>query len=290
MKKPDTTSWILLLILSCIWGSSFILMKLGMEVFPDDAVAALRLSFAFLFVLPFWFFRFRKEHFKHWPALMVSGVFGNLFPAFLFTFAETQVSSVQAGMLNSFTPLATLVLGSIFWNVKAGKEGILGVLLGLCGACGLFLFGEGEDNSRWIYSAAVILATLMYGLSVNVIRQYLSELDPLTITMWSMTFCGLPGLIYVLTGDTIAILAENEHAGRSLFFIGILGVIGSAVSVILFNRLIQRSTALFASSVTYLIPVVSLLLGLTYNESVSTGQVCSMGLILSGIWVINKRK
>lgn len=289
MRSPDSKSWLLLVFLSLIWGSSFVLMKLGMEVFSDDQVAALRLVFAFAFMLPMWFFRYRKEQWKHWPALLVSGVFGNLFPAFLFTFAETQVSSVQAGMLNSFTPLATLLLGGIFWQVKAGKNGILGVFLGLGGAAGLFIFSESEGTSLWIYSGAVILATLMYGLSVNVIRQYLHDLDPVTITMWSMTWCGVPALLYLTTTDVASVISLGEGSGKALFFIGILGVVGSAISVILFNQLIQRSSALFASSVTYLIPMVSLFLGLLYRETVHPGQIASMLLILSGIWVMNKR-
>ena len=287
--KDQFSNWVLLLLLSLIWGSSFILMKLGMRDFSSNQVAALRLTFALLFVLPFWFFHYKKEHLSLWKYFLASAVFGNLLPAFLFTMAETGISSSMAGMLNSFTPMATLLLGALVWKNKAGLFSKLGVITGLAGACGLFFFDDAEGADSLLFSCLVLIATICYGFSVNVIRQYLANVNPVTNTVWSMSMAGIPAAIY-LAFDPPALDSDmGIQSLESLGYIAILGVIGSAVSVILFNQLIRTSSALFASSVTYLIPVVAVFWGIAFSEKIEPMQYVSMCLILFGVWLINKK-
>ncbi len=287
--KDQFSSWVLLLLLSLIWGSSFILMKLGMRDFSSNHVAALRLTFALVFVLPFWFFHFKKEHLLLWKYFLASAVFGNLLPAFLFTMAETGISSSMAGMLNSFTPMATLLMGALLWKSKTGLFSKLGVITGLAGACGLFFFDETEGNNSLLFSCLVLVATICYGFSVNVIRQYLGNVNPVTNTVWSMSMAGIPAAIYLAFDQPALSASMDGQALASLGYIAILGVIGSAVSVILFNQLIRKSSALFASSVTYLIPVVAVFWGIAFSERIEAMQYVSMSLILLGVWLINKK-
>jgi drug/metabolite transporter (DMT)-like permease len=289
MERVSLYSWFLLGLLSIIWGSSFILMKLGLMAFSSSEVAIIRLLSAFSFVLFFIPFHIKKFPKRVWLGFLASGLLGNFFPAFLFTLAETKISSSVAGLLNSFTPPATLLAGVIIWKIRPGRFGIPGVVLGLFGAGALFLASKGQEGPvEYFYCSLVLLATACYWMSVNIIKRYLQEISPLTNAIWSMTFAGLPCL-FLIPFFNFGVGFTHPQATESLSFTIILGVVGSAISVILFNQLIRSSTALFASSVTYLIPVVSLMWGMGFGEDVGPLHFISLILILLGVWLINKK-
>jgi drug/metabolite transporter (DMT)-like permease len=282
-------NWVILIVLALTWGSSFILMKRGLEVFSSEQVASMRIFIAFLFLSPLVFWHVKKSLLKHWKGYIGMGVIGNLIPAFLFTKAETGLSSSLTGALNSLTPLFTLLVGVILYRQKTGWMNVLGIIIGFVGATGLTMVGKenGMDNEL-LYIFYVVMATVCYALSVNIIKQYLSGVDSLTATVWALLFIGPVAGCYLFTTDFVERLTTMPGAWQSLGYTSILAIFGTALSVIVFNTLIKNTNTLFASSVTYLIPIVAMGWGIFDNEAVSVWHFAWIGLILLGVYLVNK--
>ena len=285
-------NWLILIILALIWGSSFILMKRGLDVYSSDEVAALRILIAFLFLSPLFFRHVKKNLFKHWKAFLATGMFGNFIPAFLFTKAETGISSSLTGMLNSLTPLFTMFLGILLFKTKTGWVNAVGILIGFVGAVALLTVGEsGQMNNNMLFGFYVVLATICYGLSVNIIKKELNEINSITATVWAMLFIGpLAGLYLFGFTDFTSKLANDPMALHSLGYVSLLAIFGTAISLMIFNLLVKNTNALFASSVTYLIPIVAIGWGFLDGESISFLHFVWIGLILLGVYLVNKKK
>lgn len=295
--QKETKNWLTLLFLACVWGSSFILMKRGMEdkltgdeIFTNTQVGALRMVLAGLALGPFAFKHLSKiKDIKTGVSIVVVGFLGNFIPAFMFTYAETELSSGYAGMLNSFTPIFTLLIGMIVFQQSLNKLQVLGVLIGAVGIVWLMMAGADLSSSgSWWHILAVVLATFCYAASVNTIKNNLKEIKPFAITSMAFLFTLAPALLLAFYFGVQDTFVENQHALKGLGYISILALVGTALAVIIFNQLIANSTALFASSVTYFIPIVAVLFGLLDGERISLSQVLAMTLILSGVYVANK--
>lgn len=289
--KASASSWFILILLSVVWGSSFILMKRGMEAFSSDEVAALRIGIAFVFLLPF-YFKYSNINFKkNWKGLMLMGVFGNLLPAFLFTKAETQISSSLTGMLNALTPLFTVVVAFFWFKSKFKSLQLVGIITGLLGAMVLLYFNEGGDTSANIkYSLLVVLATLFYAISVNGIKHYLSGINSVSATLGAFTITGPIALAYLFTQtDFVNHVKANPVAINSLGYVSILAIVGTALSVIIYNTLIKNAGVIFASTCTYLIPVVAIVWGLLDGETVKFIQMAGVVVIILSVYLINRR-
>ena len=294
MKKASM-SWVLLIVLSCVWGSSFILMKLGMyttdgqAIFNDTQVAALRMLFAGLVLLPFALKGMKKlKSIRNFRLLLIVGFAGNFFPAFLFTYAETGLSSGYAGMLNSFVPIFALIIGFAVFKNKLTTLQVSGIAIGTVGIVLLTLSGQGLSLSgSWTHVGAILMATLCYAISVNTIKYTLQHLSGLEITALSFMLTLIPSIFINLSTGTLETIQTNEYACQGLGYIILLSVIGTAIAVVLFNILISNSSVLFASSVTYLIPIVAVLIGFAFKETINIYQIVSMLIILSGIFVAN---
>jgi drug/metabolite transporter (DMT)-like permease len=289
--KTSFTNWILLIVLALIWGSSFILMKRGLEVYSSSQVAALRIFIAFIFLSPLLFKYFKLNYSKHWKAFLGMGMFGNFIPAFLFTKAETGISSSLTGMLNSLTPLFTLVLGVMFFNAKTKRVNIIGVIIGFIGAIGL-LAGSNSDqnNSNLFFGIYVLIATLCYGISVNIIKKHLNEMNSITATVWALTLIGPLAGIYLFGFTDFSLRVQQINgAVQSLGYICLLAVFGTAISVILFNVLVKNTNTLFASSVTYLIPIVAMLWGALDGEKINAAHFIWIAIILAGVYLVNAK-
>ena len=283
--------YLLLFFLAFIWGSSFILMKRGMKVYSHDEVAALRIAISFLFLLPFLFKYIHKVKKDRWKYLTIVGVFGSGIPAFLFTLAETGITSSLAGMLNSLTPFFTLILGVVIFKVPAVKGKFLGVFIGLIGALGLIISnGFDIENTPFVYALLVVIATLCYAISVNTIKKYLGEINSIAITALSFLIIGIPAIIYLFFTDFVATTQTNPEAATALGYVAILAVIGTALSIIIFNQLIKYTSAVFASTVTYLIPIFAIFWGVIDGEEINFIQIVSIFIILIGIYFVNKIK
>jgi drug/metabolite transporter (DMT)-like permease len=223
--------------------------------------------------------------------LLLVGLFGNGVPAYLFTRAQIGLSSSLTGMLNSLTPLFTLLLSVLVFQAKTKTINIIGIIIGFLGACGLIFFnGSGDYSGNIGYALYVVLATFMYAISVNVIKKHLQELDSAVIATCAFSFIGPLAGIYLFSGDFVAVVKSNPKSWVALGYISILAVIGSALSVIIFNRLIKLSNALFASSVTYLIPVVAIFWGALDGEQILFMHVAWICVILIGVYLVNVQK
>jgi drug/metabolite transporter (DMT)-like permease len=287
MKNRTMHPYISLGILALIWGSSFILMKEGLKIFSSYQVAAMRISFAGLALLPFVNWKkvqLKKGDLKYFA---ISGFTGSAIPAFLFTAAQTKISSSLAGALNGLTPLFALLVGVIFLKVEFNKKKFLGVIFGLVGA--LFLVYRQDINYNIGYTLLVVLATLLYGINVNIIKHKLSDYPPLLVSALPLAIIGLfGGIVLLYTGLHIE-LAESQNV-RSLLAVIILAIVGTAFSLILFNKLIHQTNAVFATSVTYLIPIVALYWGFLANEVISLNQIGGLLFIIIAIWMIRNDK
>lgn len=285
-------NWLILIVLALIWGSSFILMKRGLDVFSSDEVAALRIFIAFLFLSPLLFKHFKKELISHWKGFLGMGMLGNFIPAFLFTKAETGISSSLTGMLNSLTPLFTMLLGVLLFKTKTKLINAIGIFIGFIGAICLLLIGNNEEtNANVLFGLYVVLATICYALSVNIIKKELGTVNSITATVWAMFFIGpLAGVYLFGFTDFIMDLKNNSQAFASLGYVSLLAIFGTAISVIIFNVLIKNTNALFASSVTYLIPVVAMVWGIADGEVVLPLHFVCIGVILLGVYLVNQKR
>lgn len=281
--------WGVLLFLAFIWGSSFILMKIGLVSIPFEELGALRMFIAFLALMPFGIAAWMKIEKKYWKYLLIVGVCGNGAPAFLFAFAQSYISSSLAGMLNSLVPLFTLVVGLLIFKITPKKIHIFGVLIGLISAFFL-LYRPGMDfNSGSLYGLYIVLATLCYSFSVNTIKKYLNDLRSSVITSTALLFIGpLCGIYLFFFTDFTSRLSMDEVFLKSFLAIAVLSVFGTGLAIIIFNMLIKRVSALYASSVTYLIPVFAIMWGMIDGETIEVFQIIGMFGILTGIYLINR--
>lgn len=293
--KQETKSWLLLFSLALIWGASFILMKRGMEtttgqaIFSDEQVASIRMTIASVALLPFALKNLKKvKSFRVWLFLLISGLTGNFFPAFLFTYAETGLGSGYTGMLNSFTPIFTIILGFIFFKNRITPLQIIGIIIATIGITLLSSSGDLTTHGNpLIFIGAVILATFCYAISLNVIKFELQSLKAIEITSLAFFTILLPSSILTITTGSLQTIQSNPLAGEGLIYIFILSIIGTAFAVALFSQLISISTTIFSSSVTYLIPIVALCFGLLDGETISITQISSMLIVLAGIFLAN---
>lgn len=277
--------------LALIWGSSFILMKRGLEDFTPFQVASIRMLAAFLCLFPFVIGHISKIKKENWKFIFATGLLGNGIPAFLFTKAQTVVPSSVAGMLNSLTPLFTLVIGYLIFKTPITAYRIAGVGLGLLGAIGLIMMNSQSFSGTFSwYPMLIVLATLLYAMSVNIIKNRLQEVESIHISGFALFIVGPPTGIYLFSTDFVSILNTNSHAYISLGYVMLLGIFGTAVSIVLFNKLIKTSGALFASSVTYLIPIVAMLWGFADHENLGWLHLLALMAILGGVYLINLKK
>jgi drug/metabolite transporter (DMT)-like permease len=278
--------WLSLGLLGLVWGSSFILIKKGIEVYSPTQVGALRLGVSALAFLPFFLLQMRRVDWSQWKPLVVVGLCGSAIPAFLFPLAQTQISSSMSGVLNSLTPLFTLLLGLLFFGRKFKFAKLIGVVIGLGGAALLILTNKdgGESTNIW-YSLFVVLGTVCYGISVNTVGTYLSNLSSLTISAVSFVIIGLPALIYLFSTDFVEILTVNEQGYEAFFYIVILALAGTVLASLLFFQLVHWTNPVFASSVAYMIPLIAMGWGFLDGESLTIYHVISAGLILYGLYL-----
>lgn len=282
---------LVLLLLSLIWGSSFILIKRGLDVYSPMQVGTLRVAFAFLLLLPFAVRRINTVFRKRWKIIFVYGLIANLGPAILFALAETGLSSSLTGILNALTPIFTLLVGIIFYKIPMHKEQSLGLIIGLAGSILISIVGSsggiGEFNYYVIF---VVIATILYGFSGNMVRAYFMDVDSITLTSLAFLSVGPLSIVYIFSTDFVSRLSSHPEATASLLYIFILAAVGTAFALILFYKLIQMTSAVFGSTVTYLIPVTAIAWGLFDGEVLYPLHFVGVVLIVGGVYIVNKFK
>ncbi len=280
--------WTLLVVLALIWGSSFILIKKGLVGLSPYQLGALRIIFTALFLLIIGFKSLTEIKQYQWKYIAITALFGTFLPAFLFAIAETKVSSSVCSILNSLTPLNTLLIGIIAFGLAFKRSQFIGVVIGLIGTAILIFNGKQESTENYTYTILVIIASICYALNVNLIKKYLSDVKPLSITTGNFSVMLIPALVVLFSTNFLDIVRwpTTQH---SMLFIMILGIVGTGVANILFFKLIQMSSPVFASSVTYLIPIVAFFWGLMDNEMLTPFQFFGAFIILVGVYLANKK-
>jgi drug/metabolite transporter (DMT)-like permease len=289
MKQPLAV--VLFVSLALVWGSSFILMKRGLESFTPLQIAGTRILIAGLVMLPFLLGKAKKMSRRDWKFVALVGIFGNGLPAFLFPLAETHINSASAGILNSLSPLFTLVLGILFFRLPFSTIRSLGIFLGFLGALILVLTGDNELDlwEHLGYASLVVLATVGYGLSTNVMKSHLSELPSVLASGFALLTVAIPyGLYVVFFSGVPTVLMHQEGAWISLLYVVILGSIGTSLALIWYYRLLRLTDPIISSSVAYLVPVVALAWGLLDGERLTGGQFAGMGVILVGVFLATR--
>ena len=281
-------NWLVFALLSLVWGSSFVLIKEGLRSFSPYQVASLRMLFAGLVLVPFAIKALPQIPKEKMGLVLISGVAGNFIPAFLFCIAETQIDSSLAGILNSLTPLFTILVGISFFKVQTNITKIIGVIIGFIGLC--FLFAAGKDMSmrNMSYAGLVLMATLFYGINVNMVGRYLQNIGALNIASVAFSFLVLPSAAILFFTGYFNNNFTNQTVMQSTLASAVLGIIGTSLASILFYYLIKKAGVIFGSLVTYGIPIVAVCWGMVYGEKITPMQYVWMGVILIGVFIANR--
>tara|TARA_B100001250_G_scaffold9849_1_gene8551 strand:+ start:967 stop:1842 length:876 start_codon:yes stop_codon:yes gene_type:complete len=283
-------NYVLLFLLALIWGSSFILMKRGLEVYSFIELANLRMCIAFFSLTPFIPKAIRSVKRKHYLPLLITAVFGNLLPAFLFAKAQTQIDSGLVGTLNALVPLFTLILGVYFFSLRPSKANVFGILLGLLGALILAFSTLRQGAVFNVYILLVVVATIFYAISINVIKKYLDDLNPFYITTLAFIIISPFPIIWLFNSTFFYHLQIHPDGFKALSYIAVLAVFGTSIATIVFNKLLSCSSAIFASSITYLIPIVAIFWAILDGEIITFYHLLGFVIILIGVYLVNKRK
>jgi drug/metabolite transporter (DMT)-like permease len=283
--------WVYLLLLSLIWGSSFILMKKALIGLSPIQVGALRILITAFFLLIIGFKSLKKIKKEQWKYVFYSAVLGTLFPSFMFAYAVDKIDSSIASILNSLTPFNTLIVGTLVFGVLFQKRQLFGIVIGLVGTLILILKGADlNPNQNYWFALLPILSSIGYAFNVNIIKKYLQDLEPLAITTGNFILIIIPAMLVLSTTGFFNSFELNESTKPSIFYIIILAIIGTGTAKVMFNKLIQISSPVFSASVTYLIPIVAVAWGVLDGEKLSVLQLLAGIIILSGVYLVNKNK
>ena len=285
MKK-----WIYLVSLSLIWGSSFILIKKALTGLTPVQLGSLRIIFSSIIIFAFAWNTLKIISKKEWKWIIISAFLGSFFPAFLFAFAETEIDSSIASVLNSLVPLNTVIIGAIVFKIASSKKQIIGVFVGFIGT--YLLIDRGmhlNPDQNYLYAGLVILCSFLYGFNVNIIKKYLNDVPAVTIAAGHFSVIFIPAIIIFSLSDFKSDQIYDPDTIKSIGYVLILSTFGTALAKVLFNKLVQMSTAVFASSVTYSLLIVSLFWGILDGELFSFNQLMATILIVLGV-LLSSRK
>ena len=283
--------WLYLVILSLVWGSSYILIKKTLIGLTPLQLGSLRIIFTTIILLFIGFSSLKKIPKNKWKWIFLTGYIGSFFPSFLFAFAQTEIDSGVAAILNSLTPLATLIIGLGFFKFIIDSKQIVGVIIGLIGS--FLLIYEGSTinpDQNLLLVAFIIAASICYATSVNILKAHLQEVPAISIALGNFLCILPPALIILFSSGFLNInFAESPEVQNSLFYILILAIFGSAFAKVLFNRFIQIASPVFASSVTYTLPIVAIMWGYLDGESINNRQFLATAIILVGVYLANRK-
>jgi len=285
------TSLVLFTILTLIWGTSFILIKQGLKVFSPDEVGALRVTAAAIFLLPFALAKLKEVKTGDYWKLFASGMMGVFIPAFLFATAQTHMDSSSAGILNALSPIFTMIIGAFLFGQRFKGWAIVGIILGFAGAAVLSIArADGSISGFNAYALLIVLACFFYGSNLNFVKFVVPNIPSITITSVSILLIGPFAAIYLFgfTGFTHK-LAEQPGAWQAASFICLLALMSTAIAIMIFNRLVKLTTPLFASSVTYVMPIVAVLWGFVDGEHLHAGHAIGMAAIIGGVYLANRK-
>lgn len=283
--------WLYLILLSFIWGSSFILIKRALVGLSAMQLGGLRILFASLTLFVFGFRSMSKIQRVDWKWLFWAGLTSSFFPPILFALAQTELDSGITSIFNSIVPLMTTLVGiSLFGALITGRQ-VLGVFIGLFGTIVLILAGmEFTPDQNYWYAIFIFLSALGYAFNINIIKRHLAHLSSLAITTASFGVAFVPALFLVAYSGFFTAFGQQPEMGGALVYLLILAVVGTAWANILFNKLIHISSPVFAASVTYTVPLVAVIWAFWDGEHISIYQLLGGAIILLGVWLVNKKR
>ena len=286
--RDNILVWIYFLLLVLIWGSSFILIKNGLKSYSPWEAATIRLVSACSVFIFLSFRHLKKIPTKKIPIVLFLGVLNMFVPAYLFCMAQTHITSGMAGILNSLTPLFTSIIAIVFFGKLITRIQWLGLVIGFCSTAFLILMNTSSTISLNEYALLIIVATICYGASINIVKNHLASLNSLHITTVAVSFAGILGVVVLISGGYKSYFTVNEQNFYPLLSLITLGIVGTAIAQLIQNQLIKKSSAVFASSMTYVIPIVAVLWGLLDGEQLYYYHFLGMMGIITGILIINK--
>lgn len=288
----NNKKWIFLFLLAFIWGSSFILIKKGLVGFTPLQLGSLRIIITafLLFLVGFKSLKNLPKNKLKW--IVISGFLGTFFPAFLFAYAETEIDSAIASILNSIVPINTIVFGFLAFKMHSSKRQVLGVLTGFAGTFLLITNGASiNPNQNYWYAFLVIIATVMYAFSINIIKRHLQNVSPIAIAVGNFAIIIIPAfIVLIFSGFFTSQVIQGPDFTISLFYIFLLSLFGTAIAKVLFNNLVQISTPIFASSVAYIMPIIAVSWGVLDGESFGFWQGVATVIILLGVYLANSKR
>lgn len=283
--NTDREKWILLILLSMIWGSSFILIKKSLEHFSPYQVGALRVLIAGIILMPIAISKYKLFPKKHLKWLILAAFTGNFIPMFLFPIAETEVSSSIAGIVNSMMPIFVIIVGALVWKFGTTKRQITGTFISFTGVCLLAFGGDAESGAfKLIPILLLLLATLCYAVSTTTVKSKLMEISSTVLSAFVFTFVLLlPSVIALtFTGFFSTFSFDKDHL-TGLMFVSLLSIFGTGLAMMMNYRLLKVSSPLFASTVTLLMPIVAIIWGIIDGEKLTALQFAGAGVIIAGL-------
>lgn len=283
-------NWFIFILLSIIWGSSFIMMKEGLLHLSAFQVASLRIIFSGIVLLPAAIKHFRSIPKDKILIIFLSGALGSLIPAYLFCVAELGIDGALAGTLNSLTPIFVIIAGALFFSLKASANKIFGICIAFTGSILLLLSkGNMHESQNLLYVSYVIIATICYGFNVNMVHKYLHNIGSIQIAAIALVLNAIPALVVLYFTGYFDLPLNDPGILKSTGHAAMLGILGTAVASILFYVLIKRAGAVFSSMVTYGIPIIANIWGIIYGEEVGIKQFGCLALILLGVYLANRK-
>lgn len=291
MRKIFENRWALLAIIALTWGSSFILIKKSLIAFTPYQIGAFRVAISGIILAFIGIPALRKMDKKSLFWVSLTGFFGNFLPMFLFPIAQTRVSSSLAGILDSLVPVFVLVFGFLLFRIKSKALQIFGALIGFLGAAMLMYFSEAKtEESNFIYALLIVIATACYAIAALIIKEKLHHIRSMELSGAVFTIWMIPSLLILVFDGFFRVFQTSPQALQSLGYLSILTIMGTTIAIILYYKLIQNTTPVFASTVTYLLPLVAVIWGLLDGEIFSIWYVIGGLLILWGIYLIREKK
>jgi drug/metabolite transporter (DMT)-like permease len=293
----NVTKWSLLLGLSFIWGSSYILNKYALTGLSFIQIGVLRLLISTLFLWVIGFRTLKQIPINKWKYIVYIAMLGSFFQAFLYPLAmygsdgTDGIDSAIASVLNSLTPFNTLIIGTVFYHFSYKKRQLGGVFLGLAGTLILILHGVNiKTEQNYFYAIYIILSSLGIAFNVNILKKYLTEIPALAVTTGVFTVLVIPSVLTLLFSGFVNDFVWDVQSQKAIFYIAILAIFGTGVAHFMYNRLAQLGSPIFTTSVSYIIPVVAIIWGLIDGEKLSLTQILATGLILIGVYLVNNNR
>lgn len=283
--------WLYLLTLSLVWGSSFILMKKALIALTPIQVGALRMLTAALFLLSFGYKSLKEIQRQHYKYIFYTALLGTFFPSFLFAYAVNGIDSSIVSILNSLTPFYTLIFGAYIFGIQFRKTQYLGTIIGLIGT--VLLIIESADvnpNQNYWFSILIVIASIGYALNVNIVKKYLSDISALSIVTGNFLILLIPAFVVLSCTDFFSSTEHTEGKLSALGYVVLLAIIGTGIAKVIYNKMVHLASPIFASSVTYLIPIVAVFWGVLDHEKLDQMQILAGFIILFGVYLLNRSK